>query len=59
MYPMIFKLRKVFDNQSSLEIVNFTNEIIILDNDKEFKQLENNDDDEMIDFTTKCHIKIS
>ena len=56
MCPMIFELKKAFDNQSSLEVVDFTNEVIILDDDKEFEQLEDNDNDEVIDLTTKCHI---
>ena len=58
-YPMIFELKKAFDNQSSLEVVDFTNEVIILDNNEESEQLEDNDNDEVIDPTTKCHIKIS
>ncbi|CAI2193314.1 4593_t:CDS:2, partial [Funneliformis geosporum] len=42
-----------------LEVVDFTNEVTILDDDEEFEQLENNDNDEVIDPTTKQRIKIS
>ncbi|CAI2193956.1 12256_t:CDS:2 [Funneliformis geosporum] len=59
MCPTIFELKKVFNNQSSLEVVDFTNEVTILDDDEEFEQLENNDNDEVIDPTTKQRIKIS
>jgi len=58
-YPMIFELKKVFDNQSSLEVVDFTNEVTILDDDEESEQLEDNDNDKVIDPTTKHYIKIS
>ncbi len=57
--PIIFELKKAFNNQFLLKVVDFTNEVIILDDNEEFKQLKDNNDDEMIDPIIKYHIKIS
>ena len=57
MYPAIFELKKLFNNQS-LEVVDLTNEITILD-EEESDASEDYDNDEVINPITKSRVKIS
>ena len=58
MYPIIFKLKKSFNNQSLVEVVNLTNEVKIL-NEEESNVLEDYDNDKVTNPITKSQVKIS
>ncbi len=57
-YLTIFELKKLFNNQSLVEVVDFTNKVTILDEEKS-DALENYNNDKVTNPITKSWIKIS